>query len=75
MDSSNAIYCYLHIERGLVRGEHGNMEYREGRQQGICVDQSMTYNDFVSRVWENEHQCGWTNIFILSHLTYMHFNN
>ena len=50
MDSSNAIYCYLHIEGGLVRGEHGNMEYREGRQQGICVDQPMTYNDFVSRV-------------------------
>ena len=50
MDPSNTIYYYLHIERELVRGEHGSMEYMGGRRESISLERSMTYNDFVSRI-------------------------
>ena len=50
MDSSNSIYCYLHIGDELVRGKHCNVEYRGRRRDGIRLEWSMTYNDFVSRV-------------------------
>ena len=45
MDPSNTIYYYLHIERELVRGEHGSMEYMGGRRESIMLERSMTYND------------------------------
>ena len=50
MDPSNTIYCYLHIGRELVKGEHGSVEYMGGRQEGISLKLSMTYNDFISRI-------------------------
>ena len=59
MDPSNTIYCYLHIGGELVRGEHGSVEYMGGRQEGLSLEQSMTYNDFVSRI------CGKMNIDIV----------
>ena len=51
MYPSNTIYCYLHIREELVSGEHGSMEYMGGRQEGISLEWSMTYNDFVSRIY------------------------
>ena len=65
MDPSNTIYCYLHIGRELVKGEHGSVEYMGGRQEGISLKLSMTYNDFVSRI------CGKMNIDIME-LTFSH---
>ena len=50
MDLSNRIYYYLHIRGKLVRGEHGNMEYMGERREGLSLELSMTYNDFVSRI-------------------------
>ncbi|KAL6336197.1 hypothetical protein AAG906_011079 [Vitis piasezkii] len=59
MDPSNTIYCYLHIGEELVRDEHGNVEYMGGRRESLSLEQSMTYNDFVSKI------CGKTNIDIV----------
>ncbi|RVW94428.1 hypothetical protein CK203_035725 [Vitis vinifera] len=59
MDPNNTIYCYLHIGGELVRDEHGNVEYMGGRQEGLSLERSMTYNDFVSRI------CGKMNINIV----------
>ncbi|KAL6340415.1 hypothetical protein AAG906_006076 [Vitis piasezkii] len=59
MDPSNTIYCYLHIRGELVRGEHGSVEYMGGRREGLSLERSMTYNDFVSRI------CGKMNINIV----------
>ena len=50
MDLSNTIYCYMHMRWELVKGEHGNMEYTGGRQDGISLERLMTYNDSISRV-------------------------
>ena len=50
MDPSNTIYCYLHIGGELARDEHGNVEYMGGRREGLSLERSMTYNDFVSRI-------------------------
>ena len=52
MDPSNTIYCYLRIGGELVRDEHGNVEYMGGRWKGLSLERSMTYNDFVSRIYE-----------------------
>ena len=38
MDSSNSIYCYLHIGDELVKGKHGNVEYRGRRRDGIRLE-------------------------------------
>ena len=57
MDLSNTIYCYLHIGRELVKGEHGSVEYMGGRRESIMLERSMTYND--SRI------CGKMNINIV----------
>ena len=50
MDPSNTIYGYLHIGGELVRDEHGNVEYMGERREGLSLERSMTYNDFVSRI-------------------------
>ena len=52
MELSNIIYCYLHMEGKLVKGGDVSVEYKGGKREGLAIDRSMTYQDFIAKACE-----------------------